>query len=70
MTFTNLSNEEVQERSKILGEAFGEDAELIIKKLLSYGILATINNEIEILPKLDVYGRNKGKEILYSNSKI
>ena len=31
----NLSNEEVQERSKILGEAFGEDAELIIKKLLS-----------------------------------
>jgi len=31
----NLSNEDVQERSKILKEAFGEDAELIIKKLLS-----------------------------------
>ncbi len=31
----NLSNEDVRERSKILGETFGEDAELIIKKLLS-----------------------------------
>ncbi len=31
----HLSNEQVQERSKILKEAFGEDAELIIKKLLS-----------------------------------
>ncbi len=31
----NLSNQDVQERSKILGESFGEDAEFIIKKLLS-----------------------------------
>ena len=31
----NLSNDEVQERSKILKESFGEDAEIIIKKLLS-----------------------------------
>ena len=30
----NLTNEEVQERSKILKEAFSKDAELIIKKLL------------------------------------
>ena len=31
----NLSNLDVQERSKILKESFGEDAEIIIKKLLS-----------------------------------
>jgi len=31
----NLSTEEVRERSKILGESFGDDAESIIKKLLS-----------------------------------
>lgn len=31
----NLSDKDVEERSKILGEAFGEDAEVIIKKLLS-----------------------------------
>lgn len=31
----NLNNEDVKERSKILGESFGEDAEFIIKKLLS-----------------------------------
>jgi len=31
----NLSNSDVQERSKILKESFGEDAEFIIKKLLS-----------------------------------
>lgn len=31
----NLNNEEVKERSKILGEAFGDDAEFIIKRLLS-----------------------------------
>ena len=31
----NLSEDEVREKSKILGESFGEDAELIIKKLLS-----------------------------------
>ena len=31
----NLSNEQVQERSKILKESFGEDAEFILKKLLS-----------------------------------
>ena len=31
----NLSNDEVKERSKILKESFGEDAEFIIKKLLS-----------------------------------
>ena len=31
----NLNNEEVKERSKILKESFGEDAENIIKKLLS-----------------------------------
>ena len=31
----NLNNEEVRERSKILKESFGEDAELIIKRLLS-----------------------------------
>ena len=31
----NLTNEDVRERSKILKESFGEDAELIIKKLLS-----------------------------------
>ena len=31
----NLSNEDVQERSKILKESFGEDAEFIIKKMLS-----------------------------------
>ena len=31
----HLSNEQVQERSKILKESFAEDAELIIKKLLS-----------------------------------
>lgn len=31
----NLTNSDVQERSKILGEAFGNDAEIIIKKLLS-----------------------------------
>ena len=31
----NLNNEEVRERSNILKESFGEDAELIIKKLLS-----------------------------------
>lgn len=30
----NLSDEQVKERSKILGEAFGEDAEYVIKKLL------------------------------------
>lgn len=32
----HLSNEQIQERSKILKESFAEDAELIIKKLLSY----------------------------------
>lgn len=31
----NLSNDEVKKRSKILKEAFAEDAELILKKLLS-----------------------------------
>ena len=31
----NLTNDEVRERSKILGESFGEDAEFVIKKLLS-----------------------------------
>ena len=31
----NLSQEEVRKRSKILKESFGEDAEIIIKKLLS-----------------------------------
>ncbi len=31
----NLTNDEVRERSKILKESFAEDAELIIKKLLS-----------------------------------
>ena len=31
----NLNNDNVKERSKILGESFGDDAELIIKKLLS-----------------------------------
>ena len=31
----NLSNMDVQERSKILKESFGEDAEIIIKRLLS-----------------------------------
>ena len=31
----NLTNEEVQERSKILKESFAEDAEIIIKRLLS-----------------------------------
>ena len=31
----NLSNQDVQERSKILKESFGDDAEFIIKKLLS-----------------------------------
>lgn len=31
----HLSNEQIQERSKILKESFAEDAELIIKKLLS-----------------------------------
>ena len=31
----NLSNDDVKERSKILKESFGEDAEFIIKKLLS-----------------------------------
>lgn len=31
----NLSNEEVKERSKILKESFAEDAEIIIKRLLS-----------------------------------
>ena len=31
----NLSNDDVKERSKILKESFGEDAEIIIKKLLS-----------------------------------
>ncbi|MCQ2738759.1 MAG: ATP-dependent helicase [bacterium] len=31
----NLSNEDVKQRSKILGEAFTEDAEIIMKKLLS-----------------------------------
>ena len=31
----NLSNDEIKERSKILKESFGEDAEFIIKKLLS-----------------------------------
>ena len=31
----NLTNEEVKERSKILKEAFAEDADIIIKKLLS-----------------------------------
>ena len=31
----NLSQEQVRERSKILKESFGEDAEFIIKKLLS-----------------------------------
>ncbi len=31
----NLNNEEVRERSKILKESFGDDAEIIIKKLLS-----------------------------------
>lgn len=31
----NLSNEDVKERSKILGESFSDDAEIIIKKLLS-----------------------------------
>ena len=29
----NLTNEDVKERSKILGESFGEDAEFVIKKL-------------------------------------
>ena len=36
----NLSSDDVKSRSKILGESFGEDAELIIKKLLS-GTLKT-----------------------------
>ena len=36
----HLSSDEVKSRSKILGESFGEDAELIIKKLLS-GTLRT-----------------------------
>ncbi|MCM1003559.1 MAG: UvrD-helicase domain-containing protein, partial [Candidatus Gastranaerophilales bacterium] len=31
----NLNNDAVRERSKILGESFGEDAELVIKRLLS-----------------------------------
>ena len=31
----NLNNDDVRERSKILKESFGDDAELIIKKLLS-----------------------------------
>lgn len=31
----NLTDKEVEERSKILGESFGEDAEKIIKKLLA-----------------------------------
>lgn len=31
----HLSNEQIQERSKILKESFADDAELIIKKLLS-----------------------------------
>ncbi len=31
----NLNNDDVKERSKILKESFGDDAELIIKKLLS-----------------------------------
>lgn len=31
----NLNNDDVKERSKILKESFGEDAEIIIKKLLS-----------------------------------
>ena len=31
----NLNNDDVRERSKILGESFGDDAELIIKRLLS-----------------------------------
>ena len=31
----NLNNEEVKERSKILKESFGEDAEFIIKKMIS-----------------------------------
>ena len=31
----NLNNDDVRERSKILKESFGEDAELIIKRLLS-----------------------------------
>mgnify|MGYP003571291671 CR=1 FL=1 len=31
----NLSTDDVRERSKILGESFAEDAEIIIKKLLS-----------------------------------
>ncbi len=31
----NLNNDDVKERSKILGESFGEDAEFIIKRLLS-----------------------------------
>lgn len=31
----NLSSDDVKSRSKILGESFGEDAEFIIKKLLS-----------------------------------
>ena len=30
-----LTNDDVKERSKILGESFGEDAEFVIKKLLS-----------------------------------
>lgn len=30
-----LTNDDVRERSKILGESFGEDAEFVIKKLLS-----------------------------------
>ena len=30
-----LSDDEVHERSKILGESFGEDAEFVIKRLLS-----------------------------------
>lgn len=31
----NLNNDAVRERSKILGESFGEDAEFVIKRLLS-----------------------------------
>ena len=31
----NLSNDDIKERSKILHESFGEDAEILIKRLLS-----------------------------------
>ena len=36
----NLTDQEVRERSEILGEAFGDDAEFIIKRLLSVTLKA------------------------------